>query len=66
MNEELLDEIGQLAEGCDSVLFAYQNMKTLPDRIYLTAMSRKLEEVRDALAEIYKNNGGDEELNIQA
>ena len=66
MNEELLDEIGQMAEGIDNVLFGYQNMKQLPDRIHLTAMSAKLEEVRDKLAEIYKKNGGTEELNIQA
>jgi hypothetical protein len=66
MNDELLDEIGQLAEGCDNVLFGYQNMKSLSPEIHLKAMVGKLTEVRDALAEIYKKNGGDEELNLQA
>lgn len=66
MNEELLDKIGQLAEGCDNVIFAYKNMKTLPDRIHVQAMSAKLNEVRDELAEIYKEIGGTEELNLQA
>lgn len=66
MDEKLLNEIGEMAEGCDNVLFGYQNMKTLPDRIHLQALSAKLKEVRDRLAKIYKKNGGTEELNIQA
>ena len=66
MDEDLLDEIGQLAEGCDNVLFGYANMRTLSPDIHLQAMSGKLREVRDRLAEIYKENGGDEELNLQA
>jgi hypothetical protein len=66
MDEELLEEIGEMAEGCDSVLFGYQNMKNLPDRIHVQAMSAKLKEVRDFLAKLYKDQGGDEELNIQA
>lgn len=65
MNEQQLDEIGQMAEGCDSVLFGYQNMK-LPDRIHLQGLSGKLKEVRDFLAELYKKNGGTEELNLDA
>lgn len=66
MDEELLDEIGQMAEGIDNVLFAYTNLKSLSPDIHLQAMSGKLTEVRDRLAEIYKENGGDEELNLQA
>lgn len=66
MDEDVLNELGLIAEGCDNVLFSYKNMKTLPDRIHLEAMSKKLEEVRDKLAKIYMEYGGDEELNLQA
>lgn len=66
MNEDLLNEIGEMAEECDSVIFGYQNMKQLPDRIHLQGMSSKLKEVRDFLVKIYQQNGGTEELNIDA
>lgn len=66
MNEQSLEQIGQMAEECDSVLFAYKNMQSMPDRIHLQAMKGKLEEVRDELARIYKANGGTEELDLQA
>jgi hypothetical protein len=66
MNEDALNEIGQLAELLDSSLFGYQAMKTLPASIHLEGLSGTMRSVRDSLVEIYKANGGDEELNIEA
>jgi hypothetical protein len=66
MNEELLDRIGRLAEQLDNSLFGYKNLKNLPDRIHLEGLSGTMESVRNELAAIYKENGGTEELNIQA
>jgi hypothetical protein len=66
MNEHTLDQIGQLAERLDAVLFGYQNMKQLPDRIHLEGMSGTMRDVRDELAKLYKENGGEEELNLVA
>lgn len=66
MNEELLERIGQLAEQLDNSLFSYKTMKNIPDRIHLRGLSGTMKSVRDELAAIYEENGGTEELNIQA
>jgi hypothetical protein len=66
MDEQILDQIGRLAEQLDNSLFSYKNMKSLPDRIHLEGLSGTMADVRDKLAEIYKENGGTEDLNIQA
>jgi hypothetical protein len=67
MNENLLNEIGEMAEEIDNVLFTKRNfIAPLPAHIHLQAMEAKLEEVRDDLARIYKQNSGGEELNLQA
>ena len=66
MDEQMLDDIGQHAEQIDSVLFGYQNMTALPDRIHLQAMAGKLRETRDWLARLYRANGGTEDLNLDA
>ncbi len=66
MNNEILDRIGQLAETLDNSLFGYQNMKQLPAHIHLQGLTGTMKEVRDELLQIYKDNGGDEDLNIEA
>lgn len=66
MNEEILDQIGRLAERLDSSLFSYKNMKMLPPQTHLQGLSGTMQSVRDELAKIYKENGGTEELNLQA
>jgi len=65
-NEELLDEIGVLAEMLDSSLFGYQTMRGLPDTIHLEGLSGAMLETRDRLAKIYADNGGTETLNLDA
>jgi CBS domain containing-hemolysin-like protein len=65
MNEELLDKIGQLAEQLDNSMFMAQ-MPQLPDGIHKIGLIGTMREVRDELAQIYKENGGTGELDLQA
>lgn len=65
MNEELIDEIGQLAEQLDNSMFMANNAPQIPDGIHKIGLIGTMREVRDKLAEIYQQNGGTEELNLQ-
>lgn len=66
MEEELLDKIGQLAEQLDSSMFTAQTISQMPDSIHKIGLIGTMREVRDELAEIYKENGGSESLDLQA
>lgn len=64
---ENTDRIGELAEQLDSSLFMLQNTKgKLPADIHVEGLSGTMREVRDALAEIYKQSGGTEDLDFAA
>lgn len=66
MNEEILEKIGQLAEQLDDSMFTAQTVSQMPDGIHKIGLIGTMREVRDELAELYKENGGTEILDLQA
>lgn len=66
INQDIIDQIGELAEQLDSSLFMARNAPAMPPHIHLKGLSGTVEDVRNELAKLYKKLGGDEELNLQA
>lgn len=66
IDDDVVNEIGELAERLDAALFSYQNMPQLPAHIHLEGLSGTVREVRNELARLYKVTGGDETLNLDA
>lgn len=66
MDEETLNQIGEMAETLDNSLFMAKNNPNMSLQIHLNGLIGTMEKVRDALIELYEENGGAEELDIQA
>lgn len=66
MTEETIEKIGQLAEQLDDAMFMAMIGSSLSAEIHKTGLLATMRDVRDELIELHKENGGAEELNIQA
>lgn len=64
MTEEQLEEIASLAESLDCGLVNVKNLTGLSPSIQLQGLAGIVKQVRDALAKIYQDLGGDE-LDLQ-
>ena len=58
MTEEHAEQLGQLADSLDAVLFSVK--LPLPPAIHLTALTEKIREARDTCAEIVRAETGDD------
>ena len=64
--EDLTEKLGRLAGQLDNSMFMAQNSPMLPDSIHKIGLIGTMREVRDELAQLYKESGGEETLDLQA